>query len=52
MALFQTLGFPAGEILPPLDRHVDISGVDLDGIDAPSVLLAGNDRGADPTNGS
>ena len=40
MALFLTLGFLTREVFPPLDRHVDVSGVDLDGVDDPPLLLA------------
>ena len=46
MAFRHPLGFLASEVFPPLDRHIDVGGVDLDGIDAPSLLLAGNDCGA------
>ena len=41
-------GFPAGEILPPLDRYVDVSRLDLERVDASTLLLTGNDRGARP----
>ena len=40
--------FLTREVFPPLDRHIDVSGVDLDGVDAPPLLLAGNDRGTRP----
>ena len=48
MALPLPCGFPAGEVFPPLDRHIDVGGVDLDGVDDPPLLLASNDRGARP----
>ena len=40
--------FLTREILPPLDRYVDVGGLDLDGVDDPPLLLASNDRGARP----
>ena len=36
-------GFLASEVFPPLDRHVDVGGVDLDGVDPAPLPLAGND---------
>ena len=41
-------GFPAGEILPPLDRYVDVSRLYLERVDASTLLLTGNDRRARP----
>ena len=35
MTLFLPLGFLTREVFPPLDRHVDVGGLDLDGVDAP-----------------
>ena len=48
MALFLTLGFLAREVFPPGHRHIDVRGLDLDGVDDPPLLLAGDDRGARP----
>ena len=45
MALLLPLGFLARERLPPLDRHVDVGGLDLDGVDDPPLLLASDHRG-------
>ena len=39
------------ELFPPLDRHVDVSGLDLDGVDAAPLLLASYDRSARPDEG-
>ena len=40
--------FLAGEVFPPFHRHVNVGGLDLDGVDDPPLLLASNDRGARP----
>ena len=48
MTLFLTLGFPAREVFPSLDRHIDVGGLDLDGVDAAPLLLASYDRSARP----
>ena len=45
MTLFLPLGFLAGELFPPLDRHVDVGGLDLEREDAPPLLLASDHRG-------
>src|SRR5664280_3835185 len=42
----QTLRRPAGEVLPALDRHLGVAGVELDRVAAPTELLGGDDRGA------
>ena len=52
MALLLPLGFLARERLPPLDRHVDVGGLDLDGVDDPPLLLPAITVVPDPTNGS
>ena len=46
MALPLQSGFPAGEVFPPLDRHVNVGGLDLDGVDdrAPRVAAVGPSR--------
>ena len=48
MAFRHTLGFPAGEVFPPRDRHVDVGGVDLDPVDPAPLLFSCYDRGARP----
>ena len=48
MTLLLPLGFLTGERLPPLDRHVDVGRLDLDGVDAAPLLLASNECGARP----
>ena len=48
MTLFLTVGFLAREVFPPLDRHIDVGWVDLDGVDAAPLLLTGNECGARP----
>ena len=46
MTLFLTLGFPARELFPPLDRHIDVRGLDLEREDGAPLLLTGNECGA------
>ena len=46
MTLFLTLGFLPRELFPPLYRHVDVAGVDLDPVDPAPLLLARYDSGA------
>ena len=43
MAFRHALGFPARKVFPPCHRHVDVSGVDLERVDAAPLLLSSND---------
>ena len=36
------------EVFPPFYRHIHVGGLDLDGVDDPPLLLAGNECGARP----
>ena len=47
-SFFLADGFLPGEVFPPLDRHIDVGWVDLDGVDAAPLLLASNECGARP----